>query len=744
MSDNGYGESESTKGGTPYTLTATMHSPHRFRSLRTVVGALSLLQVCSLGLHPSAVHADMQSGRLIIKQIDWAGTASNPADQWVEIYNPTEQVVDLAQDPYSLSIGGTTVATLSTGALTPMQSLIISRLNPSDPSAHSALNASLHTQVDANLVLPTANGQYTLTDAKKSSVDVANLSKGAPFAGSLTASQQRVIDAKGQYLPGDQSAAWMSGQAIGRNVAAGSQQYSAPAESNPTVVAQPTAPIVVTAQTDRPTVRASFPAAYGIVNFINVLTGETVQGVGDTVSGYQPAIPLKPGTYRVSIASATAPDGDRSAPVTVPVPTTVSTSVPTIPQNGPVQMPVLDAFSSVTNKPTITLTGSVQPGTVSVLATANNTTVSQALNGMTTFSLTLPLLANGSTAIQLTALATDGSKSQPLTVQIIQSTVAPRLPAADHVAVLSSASGTADSVSGQPGAVTSNAKVSLYADQALTMLIAQTAAAQDGSFSSISLGDNRYATAYLVQTDQTGNTSSALLVTNPIPVADQNVNLLLQLQDISASSASLQLLPMNGVSRYLLKYRTATGQYGTPISVCADASLSCSLTKHLMGLSPATDYVVAVAAVNTQGQMSNYSEAAFRTVGLPPVTVSTASVQAVPVAVVMPTPTYVPRTAPVPVAQVAAPTTPAPSPTAIASASPSPTENGDVKSATTARNWTPWIVLGVLIGLAILATAGYFYWFGGEAGAAMDAAATKPKPVSKEDPTVNKSDTKRW
>ena len=184
-------------------------------------------------------------------------------------------------------------------------------------------------------------------------------------------------------------------------------------------------------------------------------------------------------------------------------------------------------------------------------------------------------------------------------------------------------------------------------------------------------------------------------------------------------------------------------------------SPTCSLDKNLNGLQPGTDYVLAVAAVNAQGQMSNYTETAFQTAAQPAVRVSTvAAVQ--PAAPALPAPAPVASIVPTPVAapHAAATATPrataSPGAAAIASASPSASasESGAVKSATTAkRNWTPWIVLGVLIGLAVLATAGYFYWFGGEAGAAVDAAATPVRPTPKDDASVSKPEdrpTKRW
>ena len=725
-----------------------MHDAFRLRIPSTVIGASLLLQLFCLGLSP--VRAASPVGHLILKQIAWAGSVGNPADQWVEIYNPTQQVVDLVQDPYVLRVGDNAVATLNSGSVTPLQGVIVSRLDPADPASHSSLSSSLKTLVDPQLVLPSGNAQYVLSNTHNNVSDLANSKLAAPFAGNQNASEQRLIDANGQYLPGDMSAAWTTTQTIGRNVAPDTQQYATPAESNAVSVAQPTNVTIDMSQPDRPTVKANFSttAPYGIVRFVNGSTGTVIQGVGDTVSGFQPAIPLTAGQYAVSVAAAIAPNGDRSAALSIPL-GTVQAVQPTTGTN--VQPPVLDPFQAQTNAKTVTLTGNAQAGSVTVVATANGTVVSQPLNSMLNFSLTVPVLQNGGTAIQVVAVAADGSKSQPVTAQIMQSTVAPQMPAADHLKVMSETSGTMDSIIGQAGAVLPGSRIRVYADSALTQLIGQATALSDGSFPGVSLGGNRYATAYVVQTDLAGNMSAPQTVSNPINVTDQNLNLPIVVQNVTANGATFQLLPMTGVVQYLVKYRIAGGQYGSPVTVCAVASSDCSLSKHLMDLQPGTNYDVAIAAVNAQGQMSNYTESSFQTAAMPTVQVRTVSAPVAPPVVApktttLPTPAYAPPAAAVTTPQAAA----SPTPTAMDMASPSPsaTESGAVKSATTVRNWTPWIVLGVLIGLAILATAGYFYWFGGEAGDAMDSAATPIKPTPKEDASINKTDTdrptKRW
>jgi hypothetical protein len=93
-------------------------------------------------------------------------------------------------------------------------------------------------------------------------------------------------------------------------------------------------------------------------------------------------------------------------------------------------------------------------------------------------------------------------------------------------------------------------------------------------------------------------------------------------------------------------------------------------------------------------------------------------------------------TTPAPVAS------PTPTPTSTASPTPSASpEAGQVAGAATtnSHNYTPWIILAILIALAILATAGYFYWFGGEI---TEEVAPTPVPPVTTPPSVMSSTTK--
>jgi hypothetical protein len=198
--------------------------------------------------------------------------------------------------------------------------------------------------------------------------------------------------------------------------------------------------------------------------------------------------------------------------------------------------------------------------------------------------------------------------------------------------------------------------------------------------------------------------------------------------------------PVTDAHGYILKYKAKGGSFSIPAVLCPSGNAQCSFKITLTGLSPNGNYVVAIAAIDAFGNTGPFVEKSFMPTfvgvggdssgaplpGARPAIAgrtrsssgtSTGSVDSI----VKPTPTQTPQP--------------------VAIAPPGKQDAGEVKSAANnaARNWTPWVVLAVLVGIAVLSTSGYYYWFGdAEAagyGAAGGAAATraptrKPAPVT--------------
>ncbi|MEK7501048.1 MAG: lamin tail domain-containing protein, partial [Patescibacteria group bacterium] len=64
--------------------------------------------------------------QIVINEIAWAGTAANSADEWLELYNPVDQEVDLAGWQLFEAGGATLIITLS-GKITPKGYFLIER-----------------------------------------------------------------------------------------------------------------------------------------------------------------------------------------------------------------------------------------------------------------------------------------------------------------------------------------------------------------------------------------------------------------------------------------------------------------------------------------------------------------------------------------------------------------------------------------------------------------------------------------
>jgi len=742
------------KGGYFIHIYLNMKTDRLSASLRVVLASLLSLQTVAVVAAASIARAEVPTpNKLVINEINWAGSTGNPMDQWVEFFNPNTVGINLHDDAYTFSLNGVvedTGTALSSGIIPPHGTLVLSRLDVTDPSAHSTLSATSGAKHEQNLNLPTTNAQYTLTEVVGGYTDIAGLPTGAPFAGSdgtsgsmIVASESRVFAPNGVFADGTVASSWYTPTTIGGNFASDQVQYGTPGTINgeedvPTnIVITPSTPV-----NNNPTVTANFGGdSFGAVNFTNVATHAVIKGFGTVLGGFKPVTLLPVGTYNVTVSAIDGLNGNRSAYATA------STQVIVIPDHNTITAPTAVDATQYTNQSTTTVTGTMQAGVAAVVATNGAITVTQPVGPTdSTYSIVVPLTADAINTITVQAKATDGGLSTPSNqVKVTEDNIAPRAITRTKVDVFSNPAGTNDSLLGQFGAAEfppltePYGTVSAYADAALTQLIKTVQVNADGSFPSINLGDNQYDTVYLVQTDIAGNTSPALKVVNAISFVSQNINIPITVSNITQTGATVSWNAVTGAADYVVKFKSATGNYTSPVMVCGSTT-PCVLQRAIIGLSSGTSYTVAVAAVDQYGNQSNYSTASFQTTGPVVVTPPTITTTTATDTTATPTPTTTPavKHTPTPSATV----TPTPTATATVSPTPSasPTENGEVKSSeTSSRNWTPWIILGILIGLAILATAGYFYWFGGET----EDDSTPTPPVA--DKSDKKSDReKRW
>jgi hypothetical protein len=723
-----------------------------------VVAALAIQFFSALS--PAQVHASTLTLRF--NELNWAGSQGHPTDEWIEFQNVSGAAIDFSSTPYTLNkvVAGVdqTIATLGAadGILPAGDFLVLTRemVGTSASSLSGGISGDHAIYIQkTGLDLPDMPTAYHLLDGANATVDsIDDAGQGIPFAGSLatstepTASMSRVTTSNDGNLP----SSWYSTHTMGQSynfAPTAALQFATPGDYN-IEVASPSnvsiapvdstndaaLPVITglalagTAQVKAVFTRASFTPAPYSMSYNAVITGGNFMVTPTSAE-------IMPGRYLVDVSAYSA-GGYRSAPVHITVaPATTEKNYVILPTSSVVPTPTLNAYNPATNQPTMMLSGAV--GTSGSEMSYNSVeilrngryygTIPMNADGMT-FGTTVTLLPNMSNMFSFVAVNNAGTFSLPAVATIEQDLVNPNPVDVTKVVVHSNPTGTNDTLLGLPTAADPNTIVWIYGDAALTQPIGSVTVGSDGSFPEVSIGDNLYNRVYLVDVDAAGNRSSAVHVDNPTGyVAAAASGLNVSMFSIGDTQAVVSWTGVTGATSYRVKLRTAAGNYGSYTVVCATGNSGCSFQSLLVGMQPSTSYVVAVAAIDRFGTEGTYMERSFSTIASPLV------VAPKPPAIT--TVSYVgggTSTDSVSKAETAITPTPSPTPDA-----------GDVKSASTdaARNWTPWIILLILIGIAILATAGYFYWFGGEAGEVAMAGAMDDedeKPV-----TSTKSSTKK-
>jgi hypothetical protein len=735
-------------------------------------------QLVSAGL---PLKAQAATEHLVINEINWAGSASQSNDEWIEIYNAAPMgspALDFAQNPYVLEIKDAADASLQTfelknGALQPGNYVLLRGMaDASQSTVNDALPSGAWWYPDGHLdMLPNEATQYILkeksTGIEADAVKAATPASAIPFAGSATApiaSMERVYTA-GVAGVGTAQASWHTSATHGAGFRAGVDQYGTPGAANPSFN-EVAVPHHVAISPELHSTLPTLPTITGEVasNAVTVRLYAHQEGVipsttktfdAAVVSNSFSVMPsgLEAGRYTFQIDAADVL-GNRSDRVNVAVAANSSEYNYLIfaDASSPIAVPTVDALPAITNQPTVVAHGTVNTAdnVKAVDIVRNGEYLQTAPVSDNAFTATMFLLANQENSFRFIAVTAENHVSAPSTAQsVVHDNMAPLAVVASKVKVDANQPGTPDYMSGLVGAAEANTKLSVYSDAALTqMVVPSMTVATDGSFAQVNLGDNRLAKVYLRLMDAAGNMSPLTVIENPIAFANPTNGIGLVLASVSQTQARFTWQPVGGAVNYKVKYKTANGEYTSAMLLCPAGTTSCATQATLINLTAGSSYVVAVASVDAYGNETAYSELAFQTSQPTPV-VTTAEVKSTttttkstttttPTRRVQPSPTPVP-------AEIAPVATPTPSP-----------ETGEVKSTTdeAARNVTPWIVLGILLAIAVLATLGYFYWFGGvegaEAGAASAAAAKKRSDEqkvadsSKPEPKKPNNKDKRW
>lgn len=725
---------------------------------------------------PAAKVKAASASNLVISEINWAGSAGslgvrNTNDQWIELYNQGNTSIDFSVTPYQLKSGAATITTISSGTIGSLKSFLISRIDNSVAGSGSTLDSvnSLRDLYAPTLVIPTIDSQITLVDQTSGQVvDTAGNGSGPQFAGNdgtggdgIIASMSRVLS---PLTEGNLKTSWKTANTIGGGFAGGVTQYGTPKIStsltggNPEVNISSNLFSLDSTTPNQPIISGSVDSTVAGVSISiyhpgnpNVVVSATPTLTPNPVTlknDFSYTVPtLNAGLYQIFVFLN---DGDTPVNISATVPVLIADS----PQNIYV---VPTAFVDSVAKPTLTPSGcdylliaskcitkdtsiqlngvvnDVQSNLIVSINGNNYSSTSPDINGA--FSVSISLLKDQQNSIEVRAKDAAGSYSTPAVAYIIQDSTAPVIDKS-FISISSNLPGKVDTISGLAGSVldANQSYLDIYADQNKTTLINSVTIAADGSFAATSIGDNQYATVYLVARDAAGNISAVSgPLNNTISFAAQVPAVI---KTAGPDSLSFTWGAVTGASYYILKYAAVGGTYSAPANICQDKTIVCTTTWTLIGLSASTGYQISLVAVDQFGNISAPTVTTLTTaapvVVTPTVTEVVATPAPAPLTTTIPAPVYTPTPS-------VAISTPTPTP------EPAKNETGQVKSANTDdtnKNWTPWIILLVLIILAVLATTGYFYWFGGEAGdvALASVLAEKSRLETKEDDVSGTTD----
>ena len=156
-----------------------------------------------------AVPLAAQPGPVVISELMWPGSTASSADEWIELYNPSDATVDLAGWTLTYRNGDEDKVMLvfEAAAIPAGQTFLIANYAANHKKSLLAVEPQL---VDAAVSLPNTKLLLHLYDGDPQAgaqlIDVADDGRGAPFAGDSASKSAMVRIAFDQ--PGDQSESW--------------------------------------------------------------------------------------------------------------------------------------------------------------------------------------------------------------------------------------------------------------------------------------------------------------------------------------------------------------------------------------------------------------------------------------------------------------------------------------------------------------------------------------------------------
>ena len=150
-----------------------------------------------------------QAGPVVISELMWPGSTASTADEWIELYNPSDATVDLTGWTLTYRRGDEdkVMIVLDAAEILPGQTFLIANYAAEHKNSLLAIEPQ---RVDSAVSLPNTKLLLHLYDGDPQAggqlIDVADDGRGAPFAGDSGSKSAMVRIAFDQ--PGDQPESW--------------------------------------------------------------------------------------------------------------------------------------------------------------------------------------------------------------------------------------------------------------------------------------------------------------------------------------------------------------------------------------------------------------------------------------------------------------------------------------------------------------------------------------------------------
>ncbi len=160
-------------------------------------------------------------GSVVINEVAWAGSADSSTDEWIELYNNSNQAVDLTNWSINDNHGAYIYKILS-GTIAAHGYFLV--------EDHETTVNTVTADAIINITLSNSGQSLELFDANNNSMDVVNSSAGAWFAGSaVTKASMERIDS---VTSGDLASNWASSTGAGDTSSSGSAIIGTPKRVN--------------------------------------------------------------------------------------------------------------------------------------------------------------------------------------------------------------------------------------------------------------------------------------------------------------------------------------------------------------------------------------------------------------------------------------------------------------------------------------------------------------------------------